>query len=349
MGLFHADDLDDFVAECDDLGGLGDPAVQPFLADFRLEFDTVVDQDLDPFSEAYFEEQVELYTELSGRTLDQESGEMTTLDVDAHAAAISPCNIRDARFLSKHTRAVLTCVMLADLPREATVLDAGSGWGLSSEAIARCGASVTAVDINPLFVELVRRRAARLGLPIESVRSGFDTFHSDRAFDLLMFYECLHHSLKPWETLAHLGRFLKPAGKVIFAGEPVNAQWWKHWGLRLDPLSVYCMRKFGWWESGWTGDFIGASFARAGFALTIHSHIGLDNGLIGTAVRTGAVPPPHFDFTVLEPLRRAAEAEQYAAELAVARHTIAGMQSSRSWRVTAPMRSLFRTLGLART
>lgn len=347
MSLFHSRDLDSFVAECDRLGGLGAPQCQPFLAEFQLRCDKEVDQSLDPFSDDYFDEQVELYSEIAGRDLNQETGEITPLDVDVHVGAISPYNSRDPKFLSKHTRAVLTCLMLADLAPGAAVLDAGSGWGLSSEALAGCGASVTAVDINPLFVELVRRRAERLSLPIEAVRAGFDTFASATAFDLLMFYECLHHSLKPWETLKHLGQFVKPDGKIIFAGEPVNAYWWKHWGLRLDPASVYCMRKFGWWESGWSLEFITRAFERAGFALDIHDFIGLDNGFVGTAVRIEAMPPPRFDLTVLEPLRRAAD--RYAAELTEARHTIVGMQSSRSWRITAPMRRAFRMLGIARS
>ncbi len=345
MNLFRSRELDRFVAECDRLGGLGAPQAQSFLADFRVHFDTEVDRTLDPFSDGYFEQQVALYREIAGRDLDQDSGEMMPVDVDGHVAAINPYNSRDTRFLAKHNRAILTCLMLADLPPGADVLDAGSGWGLSSEAIARCGASVTAVDINPLFVELVRRRAERLGLPIEAVRSGFDTFDSERCFDLLMFYECLHHSVKPWETLAHLGRFLKPDGKIIFAGEPVNENWWKHWGLRLDAASVYCLRKFGWWESGWSAEFIARCFDRAGFALTIHRDIGLDNGMIGTAVRAGAAP--RFDLAVLAPLQR--EANRYAVELDEARRTIAAMLSSRSWRITSPMRSLFRVLGIART
>jgi 2-polyprenyl-3-methyl-5-hydroxy-6-metoxy-1,4-benzoquinol methylase len=78
--------------------------------------------------------------------------------------------------------------MMADLPCDAAVLDAGSGWGMSTEMMAFCGAAVTAVDINPLFVELVRRRAERLGLPVTAVCSPFDAFDTDRRFDLLFFY-----------------------------------------------------------------------------------------------------------------------------------------------------------------
>ncbi|MBU6296156.1 MAG: methyltransferase domain-containing protein, partial [Planctomycetes bacterium] len=49
--------------------------------------------------------------------------------------------------------------MAANLPPGASILDMGCGWGLSSEAMAFSGASVTAVDINPQFVELIEKRA----------------------------------------------------------------------------------------------------------------------------------------------------------------------------------------------
>ena len=346
MAHYRAEDLDQFVADCDRVGGIADPRARPLLAEFHLHFETRVDQSLDPFSEEYFRGQSALYTELSGRPLDQESGELTPLDVDAHAAADNPYNSRDVQFLSKHNRAVLTCLTMANLPPGASVLDAGSGWGLSSEAMARCGANVTALDINPLFVELVRRRAARLGLPIEAVRAEFDDYEADRDFDLLLFYECLHHSLKPWETLAHLGRFVKPGGKIVFAGEPINGYWWKHWGLRLDPGSVYCLRKFGWWESGWTEAFITECFARAGFSLALHHDIGLDSGIVGTASRT---PDTRFDLSVMAALTRSADRlAECRVELAEARNTIACVQASRSWRLTAPMRAVFQAIGAGR-
>jgi SAM-dependent methyltransferase len=355
IGRLHATQLDRLVAEVDARGGLGTPDATAHLADFQLDFDTRPDGTLDPFSDGYFAQQQALYEELAGRPLDQTTGELTPLDVDAHAAGCNPYNSPDVRFISKHARAVLTAVMLADLPPGASVLDAGSGWGLSSEVMAFSGAKVTAVDINPRFTEVVRRRAGRLGLPVRAVASGFDQFDTAERFDLVFFYESLHHSLRPWETLARLGRFVRADGKVVLAGEPVNAFWWPHWGLRLDPASVYCVRKFGWWESGWTAEFISACFARCGFRLELHPNVGLDNGLIGVAVRANEVGRVTVDTGVLAPVR-AAEAQLAAAEArydaaaieaTALREEVRMLRRSKSWRLTAPLRSLFRALGLS--
>jgi 2-polyprenyl-3-methyl-5-hydroxy-6-metoxy-1,4-benzoquinol methylase len=284
-GQVHARDLDEFVARCDRLGGIADPRAREWARDFSVVFTTAVDIAADPFSATYWDSQRKLHAELSGRAVDQEKTELTPINADLHAQAINPYNSKDPRFIARHKRAVLNAFLVAGPESGMSVLDLGCGWGLTSEAMAYCGAHVTAVDINPQFVELVGSRATRLGLPIAAERASFDDFESTQLFDLIFFYECLHHSLKPWETIRYVARFLKPRGRIVWAGEPVNDIWWKSWGLRLDAESVYVMRKFGWWESGWSTSFITECFSKAGMALSIVAGAGLDGGPIGFAVR----------------------------------------------------------------
>ncbi len=281
----HTSELDDFVKYCDSLGGPESSESKALISNFRLQFDTEVNENLDPFSEKYCQQQIKLYTEISGREFNQDEGEMTFIDIEKCVRGVNPYASEDISFISKHVKAITTTLQIANLASGSKILDVGSGWGLSSEIISFCGARVTCVDINPLFIELNKKRSARLGLPIIARQSDFDQYNDEEKYDLILFYESLHHALKPWETIDHFSKFVGQNGKFAFAGEPINKMFWRNWGLRLDPLSVYCIRKFGWLESGWSRKFIIKAFEKAGFHLNLFPGIGLNNGYVGVATR----------------------------------------------------------------
>jgi len=262
-------DLPEFVAQSDRLGGPGNPACERYWAGIEYQPDIVVDQSLDPFSDAYVDQQIALYREMSAREFDQTSNEHTSLDVDKHVAAVNPYDHGFPGGLALHVERLSHAIRLGAPPRGSRFLDMGCGWGLSSEVAAYCGVEVTAIDVNPDFVELVSRRAAASGNRISARTGTFDTFESDDRYAMILFYECFHHALRPWTVLERMARHLAPKGCIVLAGEPINAIWWKHWGLRLDPLSVYCIHKFGWLESGWSAEFLAAAFARVGLSCEI--------------------------------------------------------------------------------
>lgn len=270
--LLRTGDLPDFVAHSDQLGGPGHPDCERYWQGVEYRPDIIVNQSLDPFSEEYVAQQVALYREMSGRDLDQLSNEHTTLDVDKHVDAINPYDHGSPGGLAQHVERLSRAIRFGAPPRGSRMLDMGCGWGLSSEVAAYCGLAVTAVDVNPDFVALVNRRAARMHHDIVAIHGTFDAFESDQRFAMILFYECFHHALRPWDLLARMARHLAPNGRIILAGEPINNIWWTHWGLRLDPLSVYCIHKFGWLESGWSADFLKASFQRVGLAVQIIDH-----------------------------------------------------------------------------
>ncbi|MEM7522137.1 MAG: class I SAM-dependent methyltransferase, partial [Pseudomonadota bacterium] len=279
--------------------GIASPACRKATEGFVFEPKTAVDLTLDPFSDAYFDQQIAVYREIAGRALDQDTGEITPIDVDARVNTANPYGENNIAFISKHCRTVLTALMVANPKPGARVLDLGAGWGLSSEMMAYAGAEVTAVDINPAFVELIDRRTARTGLPITAVQGNFDTVEPGQDFDMAFFYECLHHAVRPLDTLKRVADFLGPQGRLVFAGEPVNTIWWPHWGMRLDAESVYVMRKHGWFESGWSAEFICECIRRVGFEPVMLHGIGIDGNDICVADRIGAtdmrplVVPPH--------------------------------------------------------
>lgn len=265
-------DLDAFVATVDSFGGPGFPGVEDYWRGFSYRPVTAVDTTLDPFGQAYFDQQIALYREISGRGLDQTVNEHTVFDREAHLMARNPYNHGEPGVLANQLLQLTMAMRLANPRRGARMVDMGCGWGLSSELGAYLGLEVEAVDINPDFVELVRSRSERYQYNIKAVEAAFDDYVPDAPVDLVLFYECLHHAVEPWTLLQRLAQRLSSGGKIIACGEPINNFWWPNWGLRLDPMSIYCIRKHGWFESGWSREFIVACMDRALLNTSVVSH-----------------------------------------------------------------------------
>jgi len=355
FGAVTKDDLQAFVEKTDELGGPDSPAALAYWQGFVYKPDVIVDQSLDPLSAEYFDQQIALYREISGRQLDPHENELTDFDIQKCFDAPNPYGRQSPRFVADHARAVCEAIALADLDDHPAVLDLGSGWGLSSELLAFTGCSVMAVDINPRFTELAARRAARMGLEIEATHSSFDEFETEKRFDAVFFYECLHHAQKPWELLRRCGTFVKDDGKLIISGEPINDIWWKSWGLRLDPLSVYCIRRFGWFESGWSMSFLKQMLMDAGFSPAVYEGKGLGGTGVVIARRLALVQALDLiqqlkaDQASLTRERDALRAERSSlvacqASLSAERDALAAQRdallTSRSWKVTSPIRRL---------
>jgi 2-polyprenyl-3-methyl-5-hydroxy-6-metoxy-1,4-benzoquinol methylase len=269
--VFSADQLDDFVAKTDALGGPNSAACVEFWRGFQYRPTAQVDRSLDPYGELYYGQQIALYTEISGRALNQTSNEQFDFDVLPHILAANPYNHPDPAVVAQQIGTLTAVCRLAAVKRGALALDMGCGWGLSSETLAYCGLDVDAVDINQNFIDLVNGRAQRLSLPMRAFRSDFDSFRPPfgRKYSLALFYECFHHATKPWELMRAVVAWLEPSGKLVLASEPVQSTWWKSWGLRLDPLSIYCIRKYGWFESGWSEEFLHDMFSRNGLTFSV--------------------------------------------------------------------------------
>ncbi|SCB30189.1 class I SAM-dependent methyltransferase [Rhizobium lusitanum] len=271
IGKIHSSQIDRYVKDVDDrFGGVHKPGWLEFVSDFELTYETVVDITLDPFSEEFLRQQLNLHMELTGRGIDQLENEIVPVVVQDNAAGVNPYNSTDIRSVSRHAATLAIALRLASPPDAARILDLGVGAGMSSELLAYCGATVTSVDITPSFVELINLRAARFGYPIKAVQSNFDDYQDESgSYDMAMFFASLHHGIKPWEILEKISKLLKSDGKIALAAEPVQKLWWPYWGMRLDPESVYVARKYGWFESGWSEIFLRKMFHRIGFKLDI--------------------------------------------------------------------------------
>jgi hypothetical protein len=70
MTVITSDMLDEFVSRSDSLGGPNTEGVKQYWGEFEYKPTTPINQDLDPFSDEYFSQQIQLYHELSSRTID---------------------------------------------------------------------------------------------------------------------------------------------------------------------------------------------------------------------------------------------------------------------------------------
>lgn len=279
QGILTAADLDDFVQETDRRGPLGGADVSAYWSGLSYKSAVHVDDELDPFDEKYVSAQIAIYREISGRDIDQKNNELTQFNIEEHVTAVNPYGKEPAHVIGMHFSRLSRALLQSGLDRGQNILDLGCGWGLSSELFAYSGLRVTAVDINPQFVELVQRRAADRGLAITAVEGTFEDIPSG-SFDAVAYYECLHHAIRPWAALSAARDVLKPGGKLLIAGEPLNYMW-KHWGIRNDLLSIYCIRKFGWFESGWSPSFLEACIQKCGFEVRYCADEG---GIIGWVI-----------------------------------------------------------------
>jgi 2-polyprenyl-6-hydroxyphenyl methylase/3-demethylubiquinone-9 3-methyltransferase len=101
--------------------------------------------------------------------------------------------------------------------RGARVLDVGCGGGLLSEALAREGADVTAIDLAPEVLEVARMHLYESGLKVDYRQIAVETLAEQEpgAFDVVVCMEMLEHVPDPASVIAASARLLKPGGALF--------------------------------------------------------------------------------------------------------------------------------------
>ena len=101
----------------------------------------------------------------------------------------------------------------------ARALDVGCGGGLLSEALARAGAHVTAIDLAPAVLDVARLHLHESGLDVDYRAIGAEALAAEMpaTFDVVTCMEMLEHVPDPGSVLRACAMLLKPGGKLFLS------------------------------------------------------------------------------------------------------------------------------------
>lgn len=101
--------------------------------------------------------------------------------------------------------------------RGARVLDVGCGGGLLSEAMAKAGADVTAIDLAPELVKVARLHGLESGIKVDYRVQSVEALAAEQpaTFDVVTCMEMLEHVPDPLAILRACANLLKPGGQLF--------------------------------------------------------------------------------------------------------------------------------------
>jgi SAM-dependent methyltransferase len=255
------DRLDEKLRDVDVAGQVSDDALRTVFGTFRMEIP--VKDISNPWSDDYRSGQFDLYHRISSRPTYSTDNEVSGFTVDARRPF--PYYTQSASTVGDQLLAIGYIIKTMALPTGSSILEFGP------IALSRMGYDVTALDIDPNFVQLIRDRAALFDLPTKARVGAFlDAATIDGQFDAVLFYECFHHCADHVQLLTDLHRVLKPGGRVVLAAEPIFDGFHAPWGLRLDGESLWAIRKNGWLELGFTESYFTETCIRQGWQVQRH-------------------------------------------------------------------------------
>jgi SAM-dependent methyltransferase len=113
--------------------------------------------------------------------------------------------------------------------RACDVLELGCGTGRVSLTLAPRARHVSAIDVDPELVAVLRERATERELPVEAVVADARAFELDRRFDLVLapmqLVQLLEGEGERLSMLTCVARHLNPGGRVALALLEVEEEW----------------------------------------------------------------------------------------------------------------------------
>ena len=99
----------------------------------------------------------------------------------------------------------------------ARVLDVGCGGGLLSEALAKAGADVVALDLAPELIQVARLHGLEAGTRVEYREQSVESLAAEQpgTFDVVTCMEMLEHVPDPQSILDACATLLRPGGQLF--------------------------------------------------------------------------------------------------------------------------------------
>lgn len=242
-------ELDTALVQVAEAAKQSDDAMRQALSQFRFAMPANLPSD--PASAAYHDAQMALYYQLSGRdSYEPQISEMTTFEMESHIKRPFPYSTRSSTTVGEQLMNIGFLIQALALQPDDRLLEFGPGYGKLTLELAQMDYAITAVDINPKFLQLIQARARARHCQVETVCADMLAYQPNKQFDKIIFYESFHHCANHIQLIKNLAHLLAPGGAIYFAGEPIADNFPMPWGIRLDGTSVWSIRSFGWLELG---------------------------------------------------------------------------------------------------
>jgi SAM-dependent methyltransferase len=219
----------------------------------------------DPFSAEYRDWVFEMYAEVSGRGRYSVGHESSPFDLAEALRRPFPFATGSSLVVGDDLVARGSILRALGLPAPARVVEFGPGWGNLTADLAGTGHEVTAVDVDEGFCELVARRVPGARV-VRADMLSFAAAPEGGPFDAAVFFESFHHCADHLALLAHLHGVVRDGGLVVFGAEPVDLLAYP-WGPRLDGLSLWSSRRYGWLELGFDERYFPRALQRTGWTV----------------------------------------------------------------------------------